>query len=81
MPVVFRYKGCRFFFFSNEGNPQEPLHIHVRRGDCLAKIWLSPLLRVEESFGFTSTELRDLLAIVEQNYGEIERSWNEHFGC
>jgi hypothetical protein len=24
MPVVFRYKGVRFFFYSNEGSPREP---------------------------------------------------------
>ncbi len=25
MPVVLRFKGYTFFFFSNEGNPREPL--------------------------------------------------------
>jgi hypothetical protein len=29
MPVVFRYRGFRFFFYSNEGNPREPVHIHA----------------------------------------------------
>ena len=40
MPVVFRYKGYRFFFFSNEGDPLEPMHIHVRRGEATAKLWV-----------------------------------------
>jgi hypothetical protein len=45
MPVVLRYKGYTFFFFSNEGVPREPLHIHVRDGratankDLFAKAW------------------------------------------
>ena len=30
MPVIFRYKGFRFFFYSNEGNPREALHVHAR---------------------------------------------------
>jgi len=30
MPVVLRYKGFRFFFYSNEDSPREPVHIHVR---------------------------------------------------
>jgi len=30
MPVVFRWKNFKFFFFSNEGDPREPPHIHVR---------------------------------------------------
>jgi hypothetical protein len=25
MPVIFRYEGYRFFFFSNEGNPLDPV--------------------------------------------------------
>ena len=37
MPIVFRYKGYRFFFFSNEGDPREPMHIHVRKGEASAK--------------------------------------------
>ena len=37
MPVVLRYKGYRFFFFSKEGNPLEPLHIHVRNRDATAE--------------------------------------------
>ena len=34
MPVILRHRGYRFFFFSNEGEPPEPPHIHkefVRR--------------------------------------------------
>ena len=33
MPVVFRYKAYWFFFYSNEGNPRESMHIHVRGPD------------------------------------------------
>ena len=29
MLVVFRFNGIRFHFFSNEGDPREPLHIHA----------------------------------------------------
>jgi hypothetical protein len=32
MPVILRYKGYKFFFFSNEGDPRESAHVHVRRG-------------------------------------------------
>jgi hypothetical protein len=79
MPVVFRYKGFRFFFYSNEGSPREPLHIHVRGNSCEAKFWLKPLVRVADSDGFDSRTLRELTEVVEQNAALIERSWNEHF--
>jgi hypothetical protein len=31
MPRVFDWNGYRFHFFSNEGDPREPVHIHVTR--------------------------------------------------
>jgi len=40
MPVIFRHKGYRFFFFSNEGIPLEPCHIHVKKGSAVAKFWI-----------------------------------------
>lgn len=61
MPVVFRYKGYRFFFFSNEGDPLGPMHIHVRRGEATAKFWMSPQINLSESYGMTSAELRELM--------------------
>ncbi len=79
MPVVFRWKGYRFFFFSNEGDPLEPLHIHVQRGEASAKIWLSPHSGVAESYGLNSTELRELIRIAEDHRELIERVWNECF--
>jgi hypothetical protein len=42
MPVVFRESGLRYFFYSNEGLPREPRHIHVKGGGKDAKIWLEP---------------------------------------
>lgn len=42
MPVVFREGGLRYYFFSNEGAPREPPHVHVKGGGRDAKIWLEP---------------------------------------
>jgi Domain of unknown function (DUF4160) len=52
MPVVFRYKGFRLFFYSSEGSPREPVHVHVRAGGSEAKLWLEPQVRVAISYGF-----------------------------
>jgi Domain of unknown function (DUF4160) len=52
MPVVFRHGGLRFFFFSNEGTPREPPHVHAKGRGCDAKIWVGPEVSVAESFGF-----------------------------
>ena len=41
MPTVLKIKGYRFFFLSLEG--REPAHIHIEKGDRVAKFWLNPL--------------------------------------
>lgn len=80
MPVVFRFNSIRFHFFSNEGDPREPLHVHAQRGECLAKIWVHPEPCLAENFGFSSSELRVILEQVAEHSAEIERHWHEHFG-
>ncbi len=79
MPVVFRYRGFKLFFYSNEGTPREPIHIHVDRDGVEAKIWLIPEIRVAYNDGYDARTVRELLEVVEENQNRIVRSWNEHF--
>ena len=43
MPTVLRDAGYRFFFYSDEGDPLEPPHVHVTAGEGVAKFWLDPV--------------------------------------
>lgn len=79
MPVVLRYKGYTFFFFSNEGVPREPLHIHVRNGSATAKLWLEPEVMVAESFGMSAKELRELVRIARVDKDAFAKAWKDHF--
>jgi len=76
MPTVLRVKGCRFFFFSLEGN--EPPHIHVEQAERFAKYWLEPILLVR-SRGFRSRELTELHQIIADNLELLLGKWNEYF--
>jgi hypothetical protein len=80
MPLVFRYKGFRFFFYSNEGSPREPVHVHVRASGSEAKLWLDPEIRVASSSGFDAGTLRELVGVASSRRDEIERAWHEYFG-
>jgi hypothetical protein len=80
MPVVFRDGGLRYFFFSNEGLPREPRHIHVKGGGRDAKIWLEPEIAVAESYGFNSAELARILRVVSERRTLILKAWDDHFG-
>ncbi|MGL6158932.1 DUF4160 domain-containing protein [Microbulbifer sp.] len=79
MPVVFRYRGFRFFFFSNEGSPREPVHIHVESSDGEAKFWLYPEVALARSAGYNRKQLSQLAEATTDHRDEIERAWNEHF--
>ena len=79
MPVIFRERGFRFFFYSNEGSPREPLHVHVEKDSLEAKFWLLPEIRLAYNDGYDARTLRELLEIAEANKHRIERAWNEFF--
>jgi len=46
MPVVLRQSGLRYYFFSNEGQPPEAPHIHIKGGGRDAKVWLEPEIQL-----------------------------------
>jgi hypothetical protein len=79
MPEIFRERGFRFFFYSNEGYPREIAHIHVEKERHEAKFWLNPEVRVAYNDGYDARTLRELMKIVEANRERIERAWNEFF--
>jgi hypothetical protein len=79
MPTVLRHGGLRFFFYSDEGTPREPPHIHVRQGDRETKLWLRPGLPEAYNYGFSQSEMRDLRDVIEANRERIETAWNKFF--
>ena len=70
MPVVFRHKGFRFLFFSNEGNPRQPVHIHAVKDGIDAKFWLHPVC-VAYNDGFDAKTLRELVQVIESHVNII----------
>jgi hypothetical protein len=79
VPKVFDWNGYRFHFYSDEVDPREPIHIHVRRGRDNAKFWLYPEVTVAYNRGFSSREQSEFARVIEQRRDEIERAWNDHF--
>ena len=79
MPKVFEWNGYKFFFFSNEGMPRELCHIHVRKGNSIAKFWVDPHVSLDSSYEMSPKELNSIQKIVEEKSDLIRRKWNEHF--
>lgn len=54
MPAIFRIGSFRFLFYANEGNPREPVHVHVLRNGLEAKFWLWPQVMLDYNDGFNA---------------------------
>ena len=79
MPKVFEWNGYRFHFFANEGDPREPVHIHVSRAGAKAKFWLFPEVSVAYNRGFPPHVLSGLVTLIENRRSLIESAWNDYF--
>lgn len=79
MPVVLRFKGYKLFFYSNEGDPLEPAHIHVRKAGAEAKFWLEPVT-LASNYGFNAVELKELLSYIQTQQKFLQGVWHDYFG-
>jgi hypothetical protein len=79
MPNVFEWNGYRFHFFSNKGNPREPIHIHVSRSGTTAKFWLFPEVELAYNRGHDARMIKRLRGLIERRRAEIEEYWNDFF--
>jgi hypothetical protein len=79
VPTLLRTEGLRFSFFSDEGRPREPPHVHVEGGGAQAKVWLEPEIAVALNYGFNSRNLNRVLRIVHAERDNFLRAWHEHF--
>ncbi|SEO51273.1 protein of unknown function [Duganella sp. CF517] len=79
MPAILRYKGYKFFFFSNEGLPREPVHVHVQGQGGLAKIWIEPEVTAAHSSGIPAKTMRELVRFVAEHRDYFIDMWKEYF--
>ena len=54
------------------------MHIHVEQAERYAKFWLTPIA-LAANVGFRSSELSELLRLVEQHRPLFEEKWREYF--
>jgi hypothetical protein len=79
MPSILRYKGYTIFFYSSEGVPREPAHVHVRGHGGVAKIWIEPQVMSAQSSGIPAKSLRELVRVAEDNRDYFIDRWKEYF--
>lgn len=77
MPTVLTIGAYRFFFVSADRG--EPPHIHVRRENRVAKVWLGPVA-LERAGGFNRAELKTIAQLVQEHRETLLERWYEFFG-
>ena len=76
MPTVIREGPYRFFFYSSDRD--EPRHVHVVRGNQVAKFWLDPV-RMQRSGGLRRSEIGRVQGIIQENHGLLLEAWDDYF--
>ena len=86
MPQVFRIGSYIVYFWSNENDPLEPIHVHIAEGTARAnatKIWITSsgkALLCNNNSQISEKLLRKMIRLVEANSDQIVKQWKEHFG-
>lgn len=86
MPQIFRIGPYVVYFWSNENEPLEPVHVHIAEGRAIAggtKVWISSsgkALLCNNSSNIPDSKLRNLMRIIESNSSAIIDKWYSHFG-
>ena len=73
-PSIFREKGYRFYFLSNE---EDRIHVTCENGE--AKFWLEPIVSLAVYYGLNPRKLREIQRIVGEHKDEIIKAWQKHF--
>ena len=83
MPQIFRIAGYLIYFWSNESEPLEPVHVHITNGVPTAnttKVWITrsvKCLLANNASKIPDRVLRDLMAVIEARSGEVVKKWYE----
>lgn len=86
MPQIFRIGPYIVYFWSNENDPLEPIHVHIAEGKAHAnatKIWITRsgrCLICNNNSKIPERNLRHLVRVVEANCEMIIERWLEQFG-
>jgi hypothetical protein len=75
-PSIFREKGYRFYFLSNE---EDRIHVHVTSEYGEAKFWLEPIVSLAVYHGLSPRKLSEVQKIIEVHKDEIIKTWQKHF--
>lgn len=85
MPQLFKIGSYTIYFWSNENEPLEPIHVHIAEGRATAsatKIWITSsgkALLCNNKSHIPQIILKKMLRFIEANSSVIIEKWVEQF--
>ena len=85
MPQVFKIGAYWVYFWSNENDPMEPVHVHVSEGEPhenATKIWITSRGKcylANNNSKIPQNILKNIMRIIEARSEEVIK-WTDHFG-
>ena len=84
MPSIIKAFGYKIYFWSNENDPTEPIHVHVSKvpQEHATKIWILSNGDVElenNNSHIPDNDLRKILKTVEEFSDDIKDEWRKYF--
>lgn len=86
MPQELRIGPYSVYFWSNENDPLEPVHVHISEGQAspnATKIWITSTgktILCHNRSEIPDRLLRRLMRVIEANSRKLISDWLEHFG-
>lgn len=85
MPQIFRIGSYIIYFWSNESNPLEPVHVHIAEGRATAnatKVWITSsgkALLCNNNSHIPQNLLKNMMRYIEANSNTIIDKWYTQF--
>ncbi|MCD7862223.1 MAG: DUF4160 domain-containing protein [Lachnospiraceae bacterium] len=85
MPQIFKVGSYLIYFWSNENDPLEPVHVHVSEGypsENSTKIWITKsgkCLLGNNNSQIPARKLRVIMDVIEARHSDIENKWYSYF--
>ena len=86
MPQLLRIGPYSIYFWSNEGDPLEPIHVHISEGrakSTATKIWITStgnVLLSNNNSQIPERILKKLMRMIAANSDDIINEWINRFG-
>ena len=86
MPRVFRIGSYWVYFWSNENEPLEPVHVHISQGsprENTTKVWLTKAGKCylcNNNSNIPPHILKNIMRIIETRSDYVIQKWREYFG-